>query len=169
MIFHKNLDQQVFECRISPSRQGVNVSATAFVLFDKGAVILLSNMVSDEGSVIMRVTDHSVQIDPTAFDIEIIGPCVSPNVKTYEDINRALRITAANGFLWATLTSSGHVKVYEQMDPPRGRLAHKGFIETSAGRKQVARYGCTDTYRVTDTNTSAWVDINLRDIKDYFK
>ena len=168
MISMTMLNMRVYECKISCSRETCTEPARAYVLFDRGKAVLLSEMVKADGSFVRQSAPLPAVLDTDSLDVELVK-LTDFGGQVYDDINEAARRIVATDAYAMLCPSSGKLHLFTRIAPPTGDPVHKGYIETNGGRKEVLRYGKTDRYKVVDTATHAVVDIDANDIKVYFR
>jgi len=59
------------------------------------------------------------------------------------------------------------VTTYEVIKPPKGESLHKGYIETSSGRKEIKKFP-DGTFEIVDCETGAVANAEPSDIAAYF-
>ena len=168
MIVMKMLNMRVYECEISCSRESCAVPAKAYVLFDRGKAILLSDMVKPDGCRVRTATSPPVELDTDTLDVKLLK-ATDIGGQVYDDLNDAAR-QLVNTDAYAVMNpENGKIHLFTRIAPPTGDPIHKGYIETANVRKEVQRYGNSNRYRLVDTTTNAATDIDANDIKVYFQ
>jgi hypothetical protein len=161
-----NTDRRAYACRLARIKDST-ASYHAHLLFDGLSVLLMSDMVDDNGNVVVAGTYPWRVVDViNDYDVTVIDSVPMP-VSTYENLNALLDSFNIERYGWVD-KNTGECITASIIPPPKGNPISVGHIETPSGKINVFKYPRSKQLRLIDCVSGAGADIDPSDLASYF-